>query len=147
MARIETFGFDDDLFGFDTEGIGARCLEAASPIVEESMKRVIRMTIRNKDRSTGELVNSITRYKPTKNKQGYDQVFIGPKGNSTRYYYHTRNGKRSRRYQLSQAAKLIFMEYGTSHQPATPVLAKATNDAREAVYKAMQDVIDREVGD
>jgi HK97 gp10 family phage protein len=43
--------------------------------------------------------------------------------------------------------KMVYMEYGTSKQSATPVLTPAIRESRESVEKKMQEVFDREVGD
>ena len=42
--------------------------------------------------------------------------------------------------------KMVYLEYGTSKQDATPVLTKALKDSESAVYDKMQEVFNREVG-
>ncbi len=42
--------------------------------------------------------------------------------------------------------KLAYMEYGTSHQCATPVIGPAIAASEGDVIKAMQEIFDSEVG-
>lgn len=146
MAKMEMVGFEtDDFLNIKSEDVYIGCLEAAAPILEESMKKTISSVIRHKDRSSGDLVRSIKKREPKKDKYGNYFVFVGPSGNSKKIYYHTRKGKRSKSYTLSNAAKLIWMEYGSFRQTTTPVLAKSTNDARENVYQKMQTEFDERI--
>ena len=41
--------------------------------------------------------------------------------------------------------KMVYLEYGTSKQRATPVLSKATRRAEKDVISKMQEVFNREV--
>ncbi len=46
---------------------------------------------------------------------------------------------------MRNAEKLVYMEYGTSTEPPTPVLTKALKDAEPAVTAKMQDIYNQEV--
>lgn len=67
-----------------------------------------------------------------------------PHGYSTHYFYGGKN--HNRKYKLSNAAKVIFLEYGTSREPARPFITKATNSAKEEVLRKMQEIYERKVG-
>lgn len=142
MARFD-FEIPDSIFPKCLEeNMDEICIEAigeAQPIVVEEMKKQIKAVI-SKD-GTGELVASIKARKPKKSK--YDGYYgkVGPTGYSSKHYYAGK--KRKRKYKLSNAAKLVFMEYGTSRQPATPILQKVKKNTENAVINKMQETINR----
>lgn len=147
MAMMRTMGFGTDFLEFKPEEVILHCLDESSDIVVEEMKKVIATNVRNKDRSTGELINSICANKAKINDKGEYSVWIGPKGTSKKYYLRKTKTGKGRKHPLNHAAKLIWMEYGRNDQPATPVLAKTVNASSNKVYEKMQNTFDREVGD
>lgn len=118
-----------------------KIIEEAEPVLVEGMQNQIRKVIRHPDRSTGELVESITAGKPKQDKDGSWSGFVGPQGYSSRYYYKGR--KKSRKYKLSNAAKLVFMEYGTTRQKATPVLDSVIKNTEAEALDRMQAAFER----
>lgn len=116
-------------------------IEEAEPALVEGMREQIQKVIRHPDRSTGELVDSITASKPKKEKDGSWSGFVGPQGYSSQYYYKGR--KKKRKYKLSNAAKLVFMEYGTSRQKATPVLDSVIKNTEAEALARMQAAFER----
>lgn len=142
-----TFDFDipEDIFPKSlTDNLEETCMEAieeAEQIVVEEMKKQIEAAV--SDKSTGELVKSIKAGKPKQSK--FDGFYgkVGPTGYSKSYYYGGKNKKR--KYKLSNAAKLVFIEYGTSKQAARPVLMKIKNNTEKAVINKIQEVINRKV--
>lgn len=109
----------------DVDSWGPKALAEASPILEESIKR----RASSHDR-TGAMTRSIKPTKPKKNRWGHF-VVIRPTGKD-------KKGVRN-------MEKLVYMEYGTSKQSATPVMTPALNDAKEKVNQKLQEVFEREV--
>lgn len=144
MSRFDINIPDDffgNLFSVNVDDVFKETLEKAAPQLEAKMKSEVQSNIKHE--STGELVESISAFKPTKARNGAWIVFVGPKGYSKKYYY---KGNRKRKYPLSNAGKLIMSELGTSHQPARPVIQKAVNACKAKVYEIMQQVYDEKVG-
>ena len=50
-----------------------------------------------------------------------------------------------RKVRVRNMEKMIYLEYGTSKQRATPVLSRATRRAEKDVISKMQEVFNREV--
>jgi HK97 gp10 family phage protein len=105
--------------------IAPRILGEAIPVLERKVREGI-----STHKRTGALAKSIKAGKPLKNKYGwYASVF--PTGEDERG--------------VKNAEKLIYMEYGTSKQPATPVMTKAINDATPEVTEKMQQIYNEAV--
>ena len=140
--------FLKELLQTDSEQLCMDMLNEAAPLLEESMKKEVSSAIRHKDRSTGELIDSISARKATKCVNGAFLVFVGPKGYS-RNYYVARNGhnvKTHRKYKMSNAFKLMIIEYGLHNQPAIPTIQRATNAVESKALQLMQDFYDKKVG-
>lgn len=120
----------------NSEEVCKEILERAAEPLEESIKKEL---ANHKD--TGDLQSSIKAGKPYLNKDGFWQITISPKGYSGHHFYGGKN--HNRKYKLSNAAKAIFMEYGTSHQAATPFLNRATNNAQHDTLSTMQETFER----
>ena len=128
--------FLDSLLKCDSEELCKEILTEAAPELEKSMKKEI-----EKHNDTGELQKSIKAGKPFLNKNGFWQITVSPRGYSKNYYY---GGKQhNRKYKLTNAAKAIFLEYGTSHQTARPFLTKSTNNAERGVINKLQENYER----
>lgn len=102
-------------------------IEEALPILEQKVKQETA-----KHKKTGDMYKSIKKSKVKKSKYDGYYATVSPTGTDS-------NGVRN-------IEKMIYLEYGTSSQPATPVLTKAVNDSEEAVLEKMQEVFEREVG-
>lgn len=131
MGKFD-FQFDDGitrqlerLENFDE--IVPEILGEAVPILEKHVKSEV-----SKHKKTGSLYESIKAGKPSKNKYGW-YVAVTPTGSDE-------NGVRN-------AEKLVYMEYGTSKEAATPVLTKALNDAQEEVTEKLQELFDEVVNE
>ena len=143
MAKFIPKGIFTDLFS-EIGNMSELCpqiIEEAEPVLVEGMQNQIRTVIRHPDRSTGELIDSITASKPKKAKDGSWSGFVGPQGYSSRYYYKGR--KKGRKYKLPNASKLVFMEYGTSRQKATQVLDSVVKNTEEEALARMQAAFER----
>lgn len=145
MAIMEV-EFPEDLLGDflnqDTEELCKEMVDAAAPIMEESMKKEIKNVLGHEGDS--ELVNSVKAGKAKMAKNNAIIANVGPKGNSTNFYY--KGNKKGRKYTVSNVLKAIWLNYGRMGQPARPFLTRATNNAKEAVLKKMQEVYDQKTG-
>jgi len=102
-------------------------INAAMPILERQVKAEV-----SKHEVTGDLLKSIKTTKTKKTKAGVYSASVEPSDID-------RKGVRN-------IEKMIYLEYGTSRQPATPVLTKAVKDSEKEVLTTMQAIFDREVG-
>ena len=133
----------DELFNLDFNEIAEEALIEAAPILENSMKAAVSQVIEHEGDS--ELVKSIKANKPKKTRNGAWILNVTPKGYSRYKVYHAK--KSGRKYKVSNALKAIWKEYGVAgRQPPRPFLTKATNDAKEAVYDAIQRTFDSKAG-
>ena len=129
MANFE-FDFDDlfakQLEGLeDFDGLAIKMLEGASPTLVKNLKESCAS-----HRDTGEMVNSIKATKPKKGKKGITTT-VRPTGKD-------KKGVRN-------MEKLVYLQYGTSKQTATPVVDKAVKNSASSVAEIMQEIYNREV--
>lgn len=111
---------------------------ASEPLVEKTKENLAM----HKD--TGELQNSIKSVLK-KTKDGVHYVVATPTGKSKKHFYGGKN--HDRKYELTNAGKFIFMEYGTPKQPATPILEKTQKDAENEVVERLQSKLNEVIGD
>lgn len=102
-------------------------IDGAIPILEQQVKVEL-----SRHKVTGDLLKSIKTTKTKKTKAGVYSASVEPSGTD-------RKGVRN-------VEKMLYLEYGTSRQPATPVLTKAVKDSEKEVLTTMQAIFDREVG-
>lgn len=102
-------------------------IDGAIPILEQQVKIEL-----SRHKVTGDLLKSIKVVKNKKSKSGGYAASVEPSGTD-------KKGVRN-------VEKMIYLEYGTSRQPAQPTLTKAINDSEQGVLAKMQEVFDREVG-
>lgn len=150
MANFD-FSVDDSFFGellkTDIDELCKGMLKDCAPTLVESMKKAVDGAIRHKDESTGELVKSIKARTPSKCKTGGYLVYIGPSGYSKNYYDRmSKTKKQVRKYEMSNAFKLIIMEYGLHGQPATPSMEKSIHAASNKITDLMQEYYNKKVG-
>lgn len=127
------------------EQYATKMLEESVPYAVQSLKNALQT-----HNATGELINSISAGKPYQTRNGAWIIQASPKGYSkNRMYYDNRTKSAvisKRKYKLTNAAKLIFMEYGTSREAPRPVVATATKNCESAVMAKMEEVFNREMG-
>lgn len=111
----------------DVDRIAPQMLNEALPILERNVKSEV-----SKHVVSGDLLKSIKMSKAKKNKYGY-YASVRPTGTD-------KKGVRN-------MEKMVYLEYGTSKQPARPTLTKAIKDSEKAVLDKMQEVFNREVGE
>lgn len=133
MANFEVTGIDEFAKMLESAGnldeIAPRMIEETLPILEESLKNVVRQEV-NKGYATGSLVDSIKKTHSLRNEYGYFGV-VRPTG---------RDSKGVRNME-----KLAYLHYGTSKQAARPVINKAVFQVKQRVYDKMQEVYNREM--
>lgn len=108
------------------DGVAEKMLDAGMDILEAEVRQRA-----GKHVVTGEMVASIKRQPPKRTADGHSAV-LRPTGTG-------RKGVRN-------MEKMVYLEYGTSHQRATPVIGPAIAAAEEPAVKAMQDVFEKETG-
>lgn len=108
------------------DAVAPKMINAGLDIVEpELMRRAAAHQV------TGEMLASIRRTEPAQKNGGYSGA-VRPTGTG-------RKGVRN-------MEKMAFMEYGTSHQRATPIIAPTIDATETRVLDVMEQVFNREVG-
>lgn len=127
MAKLELEGFDSFLNGLNSlefDKLATEMLEAAAPILERNIvKRALSHS------RTGSMAGSISKGKLKKNGADY-HISVRPTGTDAK-------GVRN-------MEKMVYLEYGTSKQAATPVMSPAIAESEESVYAKMQDIFDNQ---
>ena len=132
MAKFD-FSIPDDFIKqlgrlADVDRLAPKMIDEAIPILETNVKSET-----SKHKRTGDMYKSIKKTKASKSKYGGYYATVRPTGKDSK-------GVRN-------MEKMVYLEYGRSDQPATPVLTKAIKDSESGVLKKMQEVFNREVGD
>lgn len=128
MAKFDIHGIDDfmkEISQIDIDRIAPKMLEESVPILEKSVRAESA-----KHRDTGAMEESIKATGANINARGH-YICVRPTG---------RDEKGVRNME-----KMVYMEYGTSKQEATPVLSPAIRKAEDPVTEKMQKVFNREV--
>lgn len=113
--------------GDAAEQIAIKMLNESAPIADTSFKAELAL-----HKVSGDLLQSIKIIKAKKAKGGGYVASVEPSGTD-------KKGVRN-------VEKMIYLEYGTSRQPARPTLTKVINDSEQGVLAKMQEVFDGEVG-
>lgn len=109
----------------NVDEIAPKMIEAGIPIVKDEMVRRA-----DSHRRTGAMSGSIKPTQPKRTGSGHSAV-VRPTG---------RDGRGTRNME-----KMMYMEYGTSHQPSTPIIAPTVAATESSVIEAMQEVFNAEV--
>ncbi len=110
--------------------IAPKMIDEAMPYLKHNVQRGIVAKTEDSDYSTGAMLASVKSTKAKYISNGFYAV-VRPTGKDAK-------GVRN-------MEKLAYMEYGTSKQPPTPMLAKAIKDSEPAVLNKMREVFEREV--
>lgn len=110
----------------NVDEIATKMLKAAEPALTKSMKSEVAS-----HKNTGSMAASIRPKAPTKTKNGYS-LTVRPTGKDAK-------GVRN-------MEKLVYLEYGTSKQRATPVMKRIVSNAENEATRKMQEVFDQEAG-
>ena len=128
MAKFDIQGIDDfmkDLSMLEMERIAPDMLEESVPILEKEVKA---SAAKHKD--TGSMRSSVKATGANVNARGH-YICVRPTGKDEK-------GVRN-------MEKMVYLEYGTSKQIATPVLSPAVRKAEPEVLDKMQEVFNRKV--
>lgn len=122
---LKMTGFDlleDELKKYDDpDDIAAKVVDTASPILVETVKEMIKTTTSSD--SSGDLADSIQATGAKINGYGCFAA-VRPTGRDRK---GVRNGE-----------KMAYREYGTSKQPAKPILKKAARKSEKKCLEIMQ---------
>lgn len=136
VTPVNLGGMDGLEYQIDLDELIPEAIDEAMPILVEATKDAIRSRIRNPDRSTGDLINSVEATKCKKVRGGGYYAAIRFKGKG-------RNGVRN-------GLKAAQMEYGHDGPPIqhqAPFADRAAHFASAAVTAAVQNHIDKKVGE
>lgn len=148
MGEFEIHGFDEMLAELDRigrfEDAAPKMLEEAAPILQEE---VVRQAAQHKD--TGEMEASIKPTGVMAGKSGNYYICVRPTGYASKKWKYARKkdgkGEGSKR-PVRNMEKLIWLEFGTKKQAATPILKTATANATPKVRRKLQEIFNREIG-
>jgi HK97 gp10 family phage protein len=111
----------------DFDGLAEEMIKESMPILTKEVKRLAKS-----HHITGEMLASIKPMKkPARTKHGWFMA-VRPTGKD-------KNGVRN-------AEKMFILEYGSSQQEATPIIATAIANTEEEVVKKMYEVMERKLG-
>lgn len=131
MAGLELNGFDEldrtlrELDVYDE--LAPQLIDGSIDILENNLKKEV-----SKHQKSGDMYNSIRPKKAQKNKYGWYAV-VRPRGTDS-------NGVRN-------MDKMAYIEFGTSNQSATPVIAPAVNKSLRDTEERMQQLFNEIVGE
>lgn len=150
MASYDIYTADfDGLFDISFDEISEEALNESVPILEGTMRSAAAASVKHDGDSA--MVNSIKGSTPKKvTSTDCWIVNVGPRGYSSTKKYHgkRKNGKSKQTYQVSNALKAIWKEYGIpGHQAPMPFMDKATNAARSRVEKIIEDSFNKRIQD
>lgn len=132
--------------GSKTDEIVKEALKVGGDImcknVKSHLQTVIGKNLKQKRRSTGELINSLGVTPDDLDDNGVRNVKLG--FNEPRLHQHEAKGARSY-YDITNAMIANVLEFGKHGQPAKPFLKPARNKARKSCVKAMEKIIDSEI--
>jgi hypothetical protein len=148
MAKCDIYAADlDGLWDISFDEIAENALNESVPILEETMRSAAAASVKHSGES--DMVNSIKGSKPKKSASTDCWIVnVGPRGYSKakRYHAKNKNGHSKQTYEVSNALKAIWKEYGIpGHQPARPFMDKAANQARGRVEKIIEDAFNKEI--
>ena len=148
MAKWDVYSATDafgDMFDIKFDDIAEDALVQSVPILEGTMRSSAAASVKHEGDSA--MVNSIKGSTPKKSAATDCWIVnVGPRGYSSTKTYHAKrkNGHSKQTYQVSNALKAIWKEYGIpGHQSAQPFIQKATNQAKARVEKIIEDSFDK----
>ena len=130
------------LLRLEDEELEIECLQSVGDDLVKSVKKEL-----NKHDLTGELSNSVQAKAVTKNKKtdGY-HILAVPTGYSKNTYNYESKKKGIRKYKVTNVAKAVWLQYGTSKQQATPWLETAKKNVEPIVIDKWQQIINKRIG-
>lgn len=128
MAKFDVTGLEDlvnQISSIDADRIAPMMLTEASPYLEKNIKS--RAAMHN---ATGSMIASIKPSTVDHDSKGY-HICVRPTGKD-------KKGVRN-------MEKMVYLEYGTSKQAASPVLSPAVRESESTVISKMEEVFEREI--
>ena len=113
--------------------LGEDMIEAALPVLLNSIKSHLAGVIRN---GTGELISNVVDCDPRRSRTNALIATVYVKGVSKNHYYGSTT--HARQYEVSNALKAIWLNYGNAHQTERPWLQPAVKACMNEVYEIMQ---------
>ena len=136
--------FLTDLLNTDSDEIIKEALIEAAPIMEAEMKDILK---KDGHDLSGEMIDSIKAIAPRKSENGAWIVNVIPTGYSNHNYSRKGSGNSIRKYKVSNALKMIWIEYGVAgRQAANPFLTRVVNNVRNSAMKKMQEIYNKRTG-
>ena len=126
MAKIRMQGFDDvirNLTSLDVDHMTEEMIGAAEPVMIKNLK-----AWSANHYADGDMYNSIKSTGVKKNNKG-KYLVVRPTGKD-------KDGVRN-------MEKMAYLEYGTAHQRATPVLTPAVKESEPVINHKMDEIFDR----
>lgn len=148
MASCTIYEADlDGMFEISFDDVAEKALNESVPILEATMRSAAAAAVKHDGDSA--MVNSIKGSKPKKSASTDCWIVnVGPRGYSSTKRYHAKrkSGHSKQTYQVSNALKAIWKEYGIpGHQQAQPFMDKATNAARGRVEAIIEEAFNKEI--
>lgn len=148
MANCTIYEADlDGMFEISFDDVAEKALNESVPILEATMRSAAAAAVKHDGDSA--MVNSIKGSKPKKSASTDCWIVnVGPRGYSSTKRYHAKrkSGHSKQTYQVSNALKAIWKEYGIpGHQQAQPFMDKATNAARGRVEAIIEEAFNKEI--
>lgn len=128
MAKLDLQGFDDlmkDLNLLDFDRIASKMVEGGAPVLEQNLRRRASEHVDSGDMAKSIGSTGLKKY----GASGY-KITVRPTGQDDK-------GVRN-------MEKMCYLEYGTQHQGATPVLTPAVIESEQPVMDIMQKIFDEE---
>ena len=126
MAKIRMQGFDDvirNLTSLDVERMTEEMIEAAEPVMVKNLKAWSASHY-----ADGDMYNSIKSTGIKKNNKG-KYLVVRPTGKD-------KDGVRN-------MEKMAYLEYGTAHQRATPVLTPAVKESEGTIESKFESIFNK----
>ena len=126
MAKIRMDGFDDvirDLTSLDVDRMTEEMIEAAEPVMVNNLK-----AWSARHYVDGDMYNSIKSTGVKKNSSG-KYLVVRPTGKD-------KDGVRN-------MEKMAYLEYGTAHQKATPVLTPAVKESEGTIESKFESIFNK----
>lgn len=123
---------------FDTAA--PKMIDAALPIYEKAVKTAL-----EEHRDTGELIESVRCNSAIKTKTDAYIGYLTAEGESKKSTYKKKKAGTIKVMPYRNYQKILALEYGNSHQKATPFLGRAQASCEAKIKEKMQKVFNEEV--
>lgn len=129
--------------------LGDKIVNEVAPKMAQGGAEVLAEAIRvntEKHNRTGDLAQSVTVGKPKKDKNGVWRCSVYFKGKSKNVQGDD-GAIRTRKTPVTNSSIAMHLEYGTSEQPATPIVRNALESSKSKIEGRIRYEFKREVGE